>query len=431
MEDDFPSGPPSAAFSPVVAPSTLPDPALAPVPTHFAIPPVPRDLSEVATSVASEAPESRAITPSLEGDNADVDAAKLDLGAVDDGEPIVVIPATLADNSESGGSSDGGRDYALDVDASWWGDSAQDSDDNIITTLEPAPVERQPAEASNDIDTADEAQPLEAEAVDALLDENAVISEDEERVPSSDAAEAEAPLLGHLPSAAAQSELGAAISNLSEAKVLPSILKPTAQVSPAADAVRPSPLIFADPEPMSPLVGSPAPSDSPSYSPGPSRPMLSSSTSAPPSRSLSYHVHGSSRASTSVIPPLHRSTSASTSSILDPSGPSSVVPHPTPTRDFPTAVRHTSPAKTHAEPSLPSSPITRSQCVYHLLRIPGPTRYSESIIFVVPFCSLALTEPIEEEHARILGKASDEDNEQRKPLVGEGRVIIEEEMEQK
>ena len=79
----------------------------------------------------------------------------------------------------------------------------------------------------------------------------------------------------------------------------------------------------------------------------------------------------------------------------------------------------------------PSSPVTRSQCVYHLLRIPGPTRYSETVVFVVPFCSLALQDPLEEERATILGRATDDDNRQRRPIVGEGSVLIDEEMEQK
>lgn len=61
------------------------------------------------------------------------------------------------------------------------------------------------------------------------------------------------------------------------------------------------------------------------------------------------------------------------------------------------------------------------------------------MIFVVPYCSLALVDAIKEENARVLGKASDEENERRRPIAyggasevrGGDRVLIGEEMEQK
>lgn len=135
------------------------------------------------------------------------------------------------------------------------------------------------------------------------------------------------------------------------------------------------------------------------------------SASCDNSRTLSYHQHGSSSSGgPSRVP---RAVVAA---------PFAGTPSPRKRSTTASPFRSVSPA------GVVHSPVTRSQCVYHVLEVPGPgTRRTR---FAVPYCSLANVEAITKEGAAILGVASPDENERRAPLVGNDAVDLDEALDQ-
>ena len=130
------------------------------------------------------------------------------------------------------------------------------------------------------------------------------------------------------------------------------------------------------------------------------------------SRTLSYHHHGSSSSSgpltiprTAVVAP-HAGTPSPRKRMVSPAR----------------SIRASSPSR------VASSPVTRSQCVYHVLDLPGPK--TGRTRFAVPYCSLSDADAIRHEDAKICGVATPEENERRRPLTGEGAVDIDEALDQ-
>lgn len=130
------------------------------------------------------------------------------------------------------------------------------------------------------------------------------------------------------------------------------------------------------------------------------------------SRTLSYHQHGSSSCTgPSTVPRTavvarHASTPSPQKSAVSPDR----------------SKRASSPSRVH------SSPVTRSQCVYHVLDLPGPS--TSRTRFAVPYCSLSDANAIRLEDAKIVGVASPEENDRRQPLIGDDAVEIDEEVDQ-
>lgn len=476
---------PDPSLPPVTTTFLVPD-----VPRHLS-PPQQSLVSEAPESRARTPPLSK---EEEEEDKENIPPTDEELAAAvlagEEDVPAMGRGSSSRSRSESG-SSQGSVDYGLDASNSGDSDddvvgivqakSEGDGEEGAETRVEDAGAEDLPAmedfDGQEDVRDQDEEEEEDAPPSVALPSTLGSKRNDSENeiVPTSDSAEEDSLPLLIAPYKASEPSPSSARPNPSARPAVPAReeappsfpfpSQPEASTSTAPH--RPSPLVFDEPEPMNPVVASPPP---------PSLPMARPSYPSASSRSLSYHVHGSrsSRPGSSyALPPMVWSPSSSSSpsrpslpvssstsnlpshsstsnysmaipprSFVPPpaivSPPSSIplpsnIPQPSislpsPIRSSPSSSRTVSLSK-QSEP--PTSPITRSQCVYHLLRIPGPTRFSETIIFVVPFCSLALVEAIEEEGARILGKASDEDNEARQEIVGEGRVLIPEEMEQK
>lgn len=134
------------------------------------------------------------------------------------------------------------------------------------------------------------------------------------------------------------------------------------------------------------------------------------------SRSLSYHQHGASSAGPSRIS--RRAVANAHAGATTPQRRQEpLVASPTPHRTSATA----SPVSVH-------SPVTRSQCVYHVLDMPGPS--SSRIHYAIPYCSLADAEAIKKEGGEVLGVASPEENEKRRPIVGKEAVDLDEAQDQ-
>lgn len=408
----------------------------------------------------SEANESRAITPPPPSANEDVDEdgeeeeeeenkenipptdeelAAAVLGSREDGS--VWGGGSSRSRSESG-SSQGSVDYGLDA------SNSGDSDDDVVGIVEAKSEDGEEQEEGGSrveelpsvVEDFDEEEAPQPVALPSTLESR---TSENDIVPTSDPSEADDLLLDITPFKASESSpprpnpSARTVVPPSGEEAPPSFPFPSQpEASTSTSPHRPSALVFEEPEPMSPVVV-----DSEREALPVSRPSLHSSSS----RSLSYHVHGSrsSRAGPSFAPPpssISRSTLPSSSSTSTLASTSNLPIHPSPMTVAQPPISSSSSSRTSPssrtialskQPEPPTSPVTRSQCAYHLLRIPGTTRYAETIIFVVPWCSLALVDAIEEENARVMGKASDEDNEARKEIVGEGRVVIGEEMEQK
>jgi hypothetical protein len=130
------------------------------------------------------------------------------------------------------------------------------------------------------------------------------------------------------------------------------------------------------------------------------------------SRTLSYHQHGSSSsAGPSTVP---------RAAVI---APHAGTPSPRKRTVSPErSIRAASPSRVH------NSPVTRSQCVYHVLDLPGPG--AGRTRFAVPYCSLSDVDAIHHEGAKIGGVASPEQNERRQPLIGDGAVEIDEALDQ-
>lgn len=134
------------------------------------------------------------------------------------------------------------------------------------------------------------------------------------------------------------------------------------------------------------------------------------------SRSLSYHQHGSSSAGPSRI---------SRRAVVNAHAGAT-----TPQRRQEPLAASTTPRRTSgtASPVSVHSPVTRSQCVYHVLDMPGPS--SSRIHYAIPYCSLADAEAIKKEGGEVLGVASPEENEKRRPIIGKEAVDLDEAQDQ-
>ncbi|KAL0955769.1 hypothetical protein HGRIS_001984 [Hohenbuehelia grisea] len=148
-------------------------------------------------------------------------------------------------------------------------------------------------------------------------------------------------------------------------------------------------------------------------SPTPSGQKPATPALPPPPPPPMIHTHGS-RSFSFGVPLHHHGSSKSQPSPQVSRQPSSLQIPPTPKASSPMAASPSmSPTKKAQQtPTFTSSPVTRSNCRFHRIRLPSEPQEDESppVCFLVPGCSLTDHELMEEEEIEDLGDATLEDS---------------------
>lgn len=389
----------------------LPDPTLAPPPTTLDTPVVVRELSLPELSVYSDPGDSRAPSPIHTIDINEHEDRRVPFDTShtvpDLGKTTVSIPPSAptpppqeeeADHDARAQSedeqSDEVIDYALDPEREEGVESGSDDEDVVVMEAQP-----------------DEEEPQEPSLAPAAL---APVEYDDGSLDlANDLADIDDP---------EASEKGLQATVQEEKKAASVVLQNAPSTSTTVSEVLTEEPESIDADPSSPR-------------PPPKSSGIGSASSF--GRALSFHHHGHSHGSAaSSRLPSRRNTSASLVSVKDTSSSSAAAaatgPNSTPQRppQSPAAsVSLTPTAGSSSSATQQTSPVTRSQCRYQVLQLPGSSSAPNiSFLFVAPQCCLANRKAIDEEGARVLREATDEENERRIELEEAGG--IDEEVEQ-